>query len=199
MRYRGGGSGSAPSPSAWKMSGGVNTQQKKRKEKKKPHTHITATHLSHSRVTSLAALFMTTLDDMAPEEQVVHNVIPLKDKMPPLGFSDVQRKAKSSLTVTFVRCQSDASHTDVQLFTAGLEKTPLPLTLSICERDQAATVEFILSCFQVSGAASHLLVNSHYREQDCSSQNTKGPCPCFVHECIKRVRSLNTEHEGECC
>lgn len=59
---------------------------------------------------------MTTLDDMAPEEQVVHNVIPLKDKMPRLGFSDVHRKAKSSLTVTFVRCQSDASHTDVQLF-----------------------------------------------------------------------------------
>ncbi len=78
------------------------------------------------------ALFMTTPGDMAPEEQVVHNVIPLKDKMPPLGFSDVHRRAKSSLTVTFVRCQSDASHnTDAQLFTAGLLKTPLPLTASV--------------------------------------------------------------------
>lgn len=66
------------------------------------HTDITTTHLSYSRVTSPAALFMTTLDDMAPEEQVVHNVIPLKDKMPRLGFSDVHCKAKHSLTVTFV-------------------------------------------------------------------------------------------------
>lgn len=103
---------------------------KKKKEKRK-NTHITTTHLSHSRVTSPAALFMTTPDDMAPEEQVVHNVIPLNDKMPLLGFSDVHCKAKRSLTVTFVRCQSDASHTDVQLFTAGLLKTPLPLTPSV--------------------------------------------------------------------
>lgn len=56
---------------------------------------------------------MKTADDTAPEEQVVHNVIPLKDKMPPLSFSDVHRKAKSSLTATFVRCQSDASPTEV--------------------------------------------------------------------------------------
>lgn len=110
------------------MSGGVHTQRKE-----KPHTHtythITTTHLTHSRVTGPAALFMTTLDDMAPEEQVVHNVIPLKDKMPPLGFSDVHRKAKSSLTVTFVRCQSDASQTDVPLFffTAGFLTSSLRL------------------------------------------------------------------------
>lgn len=126
MRYRGGGSGSAPSPvcveDEWR-----HTHRKKRKNP----THIVATHLSHSRMTSPAALFMTTLDDMAPEEQVVHNVIPLKDKMPLLGFSDVHCKAKSSLTVTFVRCQSDASHTDVQLLTAGLLKTPLPLIPSV--------------------------------------------------------------------
>lgn len=68
---------------------------------------------------------MTRADDTAPEEQVVYNVIPLKDKMPPLSFSDVHRKAKSSLTATFVRCQSGASHTEVRLllfwffFTAG--------------------------------------------------------------------------------
>lgn len=59
---------------------------------------------------------MTTADGTAPEEQVVHNVIPLKDKMPPLSFSDVHRKAKSSLTATFVRCQSDASHAGVRGF-----------------------------------------------------------------------------------
>lgn len=59
---------------------------------------------------------MTTADGNAPEEQVVHNVIPLKDKMPPLSFSDVHRKAKSSLTATLVRCQSDASHAGVRGF-----------------------------------------------------------------------------------
>lgn len=111
-------------------------------------THITGTHLSHSRVTSPAALFMTTLDDMAPEEQVVHNVIPLKDKMPLLGFSDVHRKAKSSLTVTFVRCQSDASQTDVQLFYCRTAEDTTA-THSVSERDHAGNVDFILLCFQV--------------------------------------------------
>lgn len=61
-------------------------------------------------------MFMKRADDRAPEEQVVHNVIPLKDKMPPLSFSDVHRKAKSSLTATFVRCQSDASRNEVGEF-----------------------------------------------------------------------------------
>lgn len=56
-----------------------------------------------------------------------------------MGFSDVHRKAKSSLTVTFVRYQSGSSHTDVPTFlffyfsTAGLLKTPLPLNLSLRE------------------------------------------------------------------
>lgn len=77
------------------------------------------THFSPSRVTSPAALFMKTADDTAPEEQVVHNVIPLKDKMPPLRFSDVQRKAKSSLTATFVRCQSGASRPEVRGWFVG--------------------------------------------------------------------------------
>lgn len=108
---------------------------------------------------------MTTLDDMAPEEQVAHNVIPLKDKMPLLGFSDVHRKAKSSLTVTFVRCQSDASHTDVQLFIVGLLKTPLPLTLPI----KGIMLEEYVPSSVVSGIVSHLLVNHHYREQGYSS------------------------------
>ena len=37
---------------------------------------------------------MTTLDDMAPEEQVVHNVIPLKDKMPPPGLFRCAARSK---------------------------------------------------------------------------------------------------------
>ena len=53
---------------------------------KKTNKHHTRSHLSHSRLTSPTALFMTTLDDMAPEEQVIHNVIPLKDKMPLWDF-----------------------------------------------------------------------------------------------------------------
>lgn len=110
------GLGSKP-PSACKMSSGTHAQagereeeKTKRKERKKERRR---------GVTGPAALFMTTPADMAPEEQVVHNAIPLKDKMPPLGFSDVHGKAKSSPTVTFVRCQSDASHTDVRLFKPG--------------------------------------------------------------------------------
>lgn len=71
-------------------------------------------------------MFLKTADDTAAEEQVVHNVIPLKDKMPPPRFSDVHRKAKSSLTATFLRCQSGASRRrEVYLFifsTAGLKK-----------------------------------------------------------------------------
>lgn len=94
------------------MAANTHTQKKKRT---KTHTRITTTHASHRRATSPAALFMTTLDGMAPEEQVVHNAIPLKDKMSRLGFSDVHRKAKRGPAVTLVRCQSDALHTDVQL------------------------------------------------------------------------------------
>lgn len=113
MRSRGGGSGYAPSSVCSEDAG---------KQKQG-----TGTHFSLSRVTRPAALFMTTADGTAPEEQVVHNVIPLKDKMPPLSFSDVHRKAKSSLTATFVRCQSDASHAGVRgfiYFIAGqLKKT----------------------------------------------------------------------------
>lgn len=86
--------GSAPSAlSAGKMSGGKHTHTQKNSTIKHTHTDRTMTHLSHCTVTSPAALFMTTPDDMAPEEQVVHNVIPLKDKMPRPGFSDVHRKA----------------------------------------------------------------------------------------------------------
>lgn len=79
-------------------------------------------------MTGPAALFVTTLDERAPEEQVVHNVIPLKDKMPRPGFSDVHGKAQRGLTVTFVRCQSDASHTDVRLFTEDASATHSPKT-----------------------------------------------------------------------
>ena len=94
MRYRGGGSAPLQAPSACSVNGSVHTHKKK--GKKTGNTRKHDTHLSRSRVSGPAALFMTTLDDMAPEEQVVHNVIPLKDKMPPLGFSDVPCKAKSS-------------------------------------------------------------------------------------------------------
>lgn len=119
MRYRGGGSGSAPSP--------VCSEDEATRET----IARSGTHFSPSRVTSPAAMFMKTADDKAPEEQVVHNVIPLKDKMPPLRFSDVHRKAKSSLTATFVRCQSGASRCRRVLClwgfffkTAGLKKHP---------------------------------------------------------------------------
>lgn len=111
MRYRGGGGGSGSAPRLVCME-----DEWRHTHKQKKHKHIAGTHLFHCRVTSPMALFATTLDDMAPEEQVVHNVIPLKDKMPLLAFSDVHHKTKSSLTATFVRCQSDASQTDVQLF-----------------------------------------------------------------------------------
>ncbi len=67
-----------------KISGCIHTGT--RQKKRIIHTAITVTDLSNSRVTSPTALFMTTLDDMAPEEQVVHNVIPLKDKMSSLFF-----------------------------------------------------------------------------------------------------------------
>lgn len=102
MRYRGGGGGSGSAPRLVCVE-----DEWWHTHKQKKHKHIAGTHLFHCRVTSPMALFATTLDDMAPEEQ---------DKMPLLAFSDVHHKAKSSLTATFVRCQSDASHTDVQLF-----------------------------------------------------------------------------------
>lgn len=130
MRYRGGGLGSAPSPvwreDEWRQTHTENTRK---------HTHTRAPSPTYNQDTTLpeqsdrpAALFVTTLDERAPEEQVVHNVIPLKDKMPRPGFSDVHGKAKRGLTVTFVRCQSDASHTDVRLFTEDASATHSPKT-----------------------------------------------------------------------
>lgn len=111
------------------MSGGKHTQ------KIQENTHTRAPSPTYNQETTLpeqsdrpAALFVTTLDERAPEEQVVHNVIPLKDKMPRPGFSDVHGKAKRGLTVTFVRCQSDASHTDVRLFTEDASATHSPKT-----------------------------------------------------------------------
>lgn len=121
---------------------------------------------------------MTTLDDMAPEEQVVHNVIPLKDKMPLLGFSDVHRKAKSSLTVTFVRCQSDASQTDVQLFYCRTAEDTTA-TQSVSERDHAGNVDFILLCSQVLGVVDIFRQNAT-KESRALAPKTQKSCLCFL-------------------
>lgn len=109
---------------------------------------------------------MTTLDDMAPEEQVVHNVIPLKDKMPLLGFSDVHCKAKSSLTVTFVRCQSDFLHCSTAEDAAA--------TQAVSRRDQAGNADFILlfSGFGSCGCAKEI--------RAAEAPRTRTSCLCFL-------------------
>lgn len=74
-------------------------------------------------------------------------------------------KQRGSLTVAFVRCQSDASHTDVPTFYCRIAEDTTA-THSICERDHAGGGDFIL-CFR------HLLVDSERALCSCSSQNTE--------------------------
>lgn len=66
----------------------------------------------------------SALDDMTPEEQVVNNVSPLKDRCLHCICPDVHSKAKRSPTAAFVRRQSEAPHPRVQLFTPGWRTTP---------------------------------------------------------------------------
>lgn len=93
------------------------------KKKWKKHTNGSVTHPSDSP----AASFMTSLDDTAPEEQVVHNVIPLKDEI----CSAKQR----SLTATFVRRHSGAARTSVHLFTVDGHAAETRLRKDRCWKD----------------------------------------------------------------
>lgn len=164
MRYRGGGLGSAPSPvwreDEWRQT---HTENTRKHTHVRPHPHITRTRLSQSRVTGPAALFVTTLDERAPEEQVVHNVIPLKDKMPRPGFSDVHGKAKREAWQWHLSGVSQTLHI---LMSDSLLKTLLPLTHQkpICERAGAGKTEAPYSSV-LSVAVGH---SRHVKTQACT-------------------------------
>lgn len=67
--------------------------------KKTTHTHGTPLSQRSDQPSGGA------LDDMTPEEQVVNNVSPLKDRCLHWTCSDVRSKAQRSQTAAFVRCQ----------------------------------------------------------------------------------------------
>lgn len=80
MRSRGGGSGSAPRP----VCGEDAAAQDNKAENWEALLPERSDHAGG------------VVCDAAPEEQRVHNVIPLKDKMPPLSLSDVQAKQRAA-------------------------------------------------------------------------------------------------------
>lgn len=117
MRYRGGGSGSAPSPVCTESERQCTQIEKFNKKKQQPQTHVAGAtaewparrHCSWQQwLTWHLRSRLSTMWFHSRTRCLDWVFFPLP--------SDVHCKAKSSLTVTFVRCQSDASHTDVQFF-----------------------------------------------------------------------------------